>query len=78
MKTDRTTRTSFLRRLANLAYRRRRRMVLAWIAVFAVVVTIAPRLAGEFDEDYSTPGSESNAAAEPAVARRTAMDRGHA
>jgi putative drug exporter of the RND superfamily len=63
MKTDRKTRTSLLGRLANLAYRRRGRMVLAWIAVFAVVVTIGPRLAGEFGEDYSTPGSGSKAAA---------------
>src|SRR5919106_352151 len=63
MGTNRTTSTTFLTRLAGLAYRRRGRMVLAWIAVLAAVVVFAPRVAGEFDEDYATPGSESKAAA---------------
>src|SRR5919106_477698 len=52
-----------LARLADLSYRRRGRMLLAWIAVLAAVVVFAPRVAGEFDEDYLTPGSESKAAA---------------
>jgi hypothetical protein len=38
----------FLARLAELAYRRRGRMLLAWIVVTAAVVAVAPRLAGEF------------------------------
>jgi len=63
MGTNPTTSTTFLTRLADLAYRRRGRMVLAWIAVLAAVVAFAPRVAGEFDEDYLTPGSESKAAA---------------
>jgi RND superfamily putative drug exporter len=54
----------FLERLADLAYRRRGRMVLAWIAVLAAVVAFAPMVAGEFGVDYSTPGSESKAAAD--------------
>ena len=63
MGTNPTTSTTFLTRLADLAYRRRGRMVLAWTAVLAAVVAFAPRVAGEFDEDYLTPGSESKAAA---------------
>jgi putative drug exporter of the RND superfamily len=53
-----------LARLADLAYRRRGRMVLAWIALFAAVVLFAPRLAGEFSSEFSTAGSESEQAAE--------------
>jgi putative drug exporter of the RND superfamily len=49
----------FLTRLAELAVRRRGRMVLAWVAPLVAVLAIAPRLAGDFNEDYSTPGSES-------------------
>jgi RND superfamily putative drug exporter len=52
-----------LARLADLAYRRRGRMVLAWIAVLAAVVLFAPRVAGDFVDDDSTPGSESKAVA---------------
>jgi putative drug exporter of the RND superfamily len=55
--------TTLLARLADLAYRRRGRMVLAWIAVLAAVVTLAPQLAGNFVDDEATPGSESKAAA---------------
>jgi putative drug exporter of the RND superfamily len=56
-------RTRTLARLADLAVRRRGSMVLAWVAVLAAVLAIAPSLAGEFKEDYSTPGSESKEAA---------------
>jgi putative drug exporter of the RND superfamily len=52
-----------LARLAELAVRRRGRMVLAWVAVLVAVLAIAPSLAGDFDEDYTTPGSESKEAA---------------
>ena len=52
-----------LARLADLAYRRRGRMLLAWVVLLAAVVAGAPRLAGEWNADYSTPGSESEAAA---------------
>jgi RND superfamily putative drug exporter len=54
---------SRLGRLADLAYRRRRRMVLAWVAALAAVIAIAPQLAGEFDADFGTKGSESDAVA---------------
>ena len=48
-----------LGRLADLAYRRRGRMVLAWIAALAAVIALAPVLAGDFDADFGTSGSES-------------------
>src|SRR5262245_12109677 len=48
-----------LGRLADLAYRRRGRMVLAWIAALAAVLALAPILAGDFDADFGTSGSES-------------------
>jgi putative drug exporter of the RND superfamily len=54
---------TFLARMADLSYRRRGRMVLAWIALLTVVILIAGPLKGEFDQDSSTPGSESKAAA---------------
>jgi RND superfamily putative drug exporter len=53
-----------LARLADVAYRRRGRMVLAWVAVLAAAAVIAPRLAGEFSTEFATAGSESQAAAD--------------
>jgi RND superfamily putative drug exporter len=72
MSTDtkrRPTGGRLLTRLAELAVRRRGRMVLAWVAVLVAVLAIAPRVAGDFDEDYSTPGSESKEAAALLAAR---------
>jgi putative drug exporter of the RND superfamily len=66
MSTDTRTRPAgarFLTRLADLAVRRGGRMVLAWVAVLVAVLAIAPGLAGDFNEDYATPGSESKQAA---------------
>jgi RND superfamily putative drug exporter len=54
----------FLARLADLAYRRRGRMLLAWVFATAAVVAVAPRLAGDFSSEFTTAGSESEAAAE--------------
>jgi putative drug exporter of the RND superfamily len=56
-------RESRLARLGDLAYRRRGRMVLAWILVLAAVIAIVPRFAGDFAVDFSNPG-ESQAAAD--------------
>jgi RND superfamily putative drug exporter len=56
--------TSMLARLADLAYRRRGRMVLAWIVALVVIVGLGSSLAGEYNADYNTPGSESKAASE--------------
>jgi putative drug exporter of the RND superfamily len=52
----------FLARLADLAVRRRGRIVLGWVAVLVAVLAFSPSLAGDFNEDYSTPGAESKEA----------------
>jgi RND superfamily putative drug exporter len=52
-----------LARLGDLAYRRRGRMVLGWIAAVVAVLALTPAIAGEFDADFETAGSESAAAA---------------
>ncbi|MGE5636714.1 MAG: MMPL family transporter [Nocardioidaceae bacterium] len=54
--------TRALARLADIAYRRRGRMVLAWIAAAVVLIGLGSALAGEYNADYDTPGSESEAA----------------
>jgi RND superfamily putative drug exporter len=56
--------TRRLARLADIAYRRRGRMVLAWIAATVVLIGLGSALAGEYHADYNTPGSESKAASE--------------
>jgi len=52
-----------LARLADVAYRRRRVVLLAWV-VGLVAAFGATSLAGDWSADYSTPGSESRAAAD--------------
>ena len=56
--------TRRLARLADIAYRRRGRMVLAWIVATVVLIGLGSSLAGEFHADYNTPGSESKAASD--------------
>ena len=56
--------TRQLAKLADIAYRRRGRMVLAWIAALVVIIGVGSSLAGEFNADYDTPGSESKAASD--------------
>src|SRR5215218_10840565 len=56
-------RGGWLTHVADLAYRRRVRMLLAWVVLFAVVVAVAPRLAGDFSSEFETAGSESQRAA---------------
>jgi RND superfamily putative drug exporter len=56
--------TRFLTRLADLAYRRRGRMVLAWLAATVVIIGVGSSLAGDYKADYDTPGSESKAASD--------------
>src|ERR687892_1684027 len=56
--------TPQLAKLADIAYRRRGRMVLAWIAALVVIIGVGSSLAGEFQADYDTPGSESKAASD--------------
>jgi putative drug exporter of the RND superfamily len=55
---------SLLARLGDLTYRRRGRVVLAWIAFLVAVLTIVPRFAGDFAVEFGTPGSESKEAAD--------------
>ena len=56
--------TRRLARLADIAYRRRGRMVVAWIVATVVLIGLGFALAGEYHADYNTPGSESKAASE--------------
>src|SRR3954464_3843869 len=56
--------TRHLTRLADIAYRRRGRVVLAWIAAAVVIIGVGSSLAGEYNADYNTPGSESKAASD--------------
>jgi putative drug exporter of the RND superfamily len=56
--------TRFLARLADVAYRRRGRMVMAWILGAVVIIGVGSSLAGEYNADYDTPGSESKAASD--------------
>ncbi len=53
-----------LARLADIAYRRRGRVVLLWIVAMVVIIGVGSSLAGEFKADYDTPGSESKAASD--------------
>jgi putative drug exporter of the RND superfamily len=50
--------------LADLAYRRRGRMVIGWIVAAFVIIGIGSAVAGEFKADYDTPNSESKAASD--------------
>ena len=53
-----------LARLGDLAYRRRGRLVLAWIAALGAVLVLVPRVAGDFSSNFSFPGTESQQAAD--------------
>jgi RND superfamily putative drug exporter len=56
--------TRRLNHLADIAYRRRGRVVLAWIAATIVIIGLGSSLAGDYNADYNTPGSESKAASD--------------
>jgi RND superfamily putative drug exporter len=56
--------TRRLSRLADIAYRRRGRMVLAWIGAMILIIGVGSALAGNFNADYNTPGSDSKAASD--------------
>jgi RND superfamily putative drug exporter len=61
--------TRRLARLADICYRRRGRVVLAWIAAAIVIIGLGSSFAGEYEADYNTPGSESKRAGELAESR---------
>ena len=56
--------TTRLARLADIAYRRRGRMVVAWIVAAVVIIPLGTSLAGAYNANYNTPGSESKAASD--------------
>jgi putative drug exporter of the RND superfamily len=56
--------TRLLAGLADVAYRRRGRVVLAWIVAAVVIIAVGSALAGDYKADYDTPGSESEAASD--------------
>jgi RND superfamily putative drug exporter len=56
--------TRHLTKLADIAYRRRGRVVVAWVAAAVVIIGVGSALAGEYNADYNTPGSESKAASD--------------
>ncbi|MBJ7470991.1 MAG: MMPL family transporter [Solirubrobacteraceae bacterium] len=53
-----------LARIGRMSVRRRRWVLVAWVAVLLLAVFGGHRVAGDWAVDYSTPGSESKAAAE--------------
>jgi len=56
--------TARLASIADIAYRRRGRMVIAWILAMFVAFGLSGALKGKFEANYSTPGSESKAASD--------------
>src|SRR5215204_1704213 len=56
--------TRRLAHLADIAYRHRGRVVVAWIVAVVVIIGVGSSLAGEYEADYNTPGSESKAASD--------------
>src|SRR3981081_1861301 len=54
--------TARLARLADIAFRRRKLMILGWIAVLIVIFPVSNALKGKFHADYATPGSDSRTA----------------
>jgi RND superfamily putative drug exporter len=56
--------TRSLARIADIAYRRRGRMVLGWIIATIVLIGLGTNLAGDYHADYNTPGSQSKKASD--------------
>src|SRR4029453_716277 len=59
---DRTPRPGPLGRLGRVAYRRRGRGSPLWVAALATAAWLSVAFAGDFQADYSAPGSDSRAA----------------
>src|SRR5690349_13720584 len=56
--------TRFLTNLGDRVFRHRGRTVLLWIVGMVVIIGLGSALAGDYNADYNTPGSESKAAAD--------------
>src|SRR3954471_21488434 len=56
--------TRRLARLADFSYRRRGTTVLLWIVSAVAIIGLGSALAGEYEADYNTPGSDSKAASD--------------
>ena len=56
--------TRFLARLADWNCRHRGRVILIWVVAAIVIIGVGSSLAGEYEADYDTPGSESKAASD--------------
>ena len=59
-----TARPGPLGRLADLTFRHRGRTLLAWLAVLILAVGLSGAFGGEYEADYSAPGSDSSQAQE--------------
>ncbi|MCU1614038.1 MAG: rane transport protein [Frankiales bacterium] len=53
---------TLLARLGRASFRHRRPVVLAWVLVLAAIVTVLVTVGGKFDDRFTIPGSESQAA----------------
>jgi putative drug exporter of the RND superfamily len=53
-----------LARLGDFLFRRRGRVIVAWIVAFAAIVALVPGIAGEYNASYENPGSESQRASD--------------
>jgi len=60
--TNETTPHGRLGRLAEVTYRRRGRVVAAWVVGLIAVIALTPLIAGEYEADFGTNGSESERA----------------
>jgi RND superfamily putative drug exporter len=49
--------------MANFVVTRRKRVIVAWVAALALIAGLTPMIAGDWEADYNTPGSESALAA---------------
>jgi RND superfamily putative drug exporter len=56
--------TRYLTALADIAYRRRGLVVLAWIGAAILIIGVGGALKGDNKADYNTPGSDSKAASD--------------
>jgi putative drug exporter of the RND superfamily len=56
--------TRHLSRLADIAYRHRGRVVVLWVVALVAIIGVGSSLAGDFNANYDTPGSDSKAASD--------------